>query len=79
MEYFLQRFPGTKVQMAGSEPLIKEADPHITKIAIEARMYDKDGPKKICKKDQLYTIYQSVHITYFITMIKHKERGVFDC
>ena len=31
-------FPGTKVQMAGSEPLIQEADPHITKLAIEARM-----------------------------------------
>ena len=32
------RFPGTKVQMALSEPLIQEADPHITKLAIEAGM-----------------------------------------
>ena len=32
------RFPDTKVQMAGSEPLIQEADPHITKFAMEARM-----------------------------------------
>ena len=32
--------------MAGSEPLIQEADRHITKLAIEAQMYDKDGPKK---------------------------------
>ena len=32
------QFPGTKVQMAGSELLIQEADPHITKLAIEARM-----------------------------------------
>ena len=32
------RFPGKKVQMAGSEPLIQEADPRITKLAIETRM-----------------------------------------
>ena len=32
--------------MAGSEPLIQEADPHITKLAIEARKKDKDGPSK---------------------------------
>ena len=32
------RFPGTKVKMAGSEPLIKEADPHITKLEKEAWM-----------------------------------------
>ena len=32
--------------MAGSEPLIQEASPHITKLAIEARMKDKDGQKK---------------------------------
>ena len=31
-------FPGTKVQMARSKPLIHEADPHITKLAMEARM-----------------------------------------
>ena len=35
--------------MAGSEPLIQEADPHIMKLAIEARMKDKDGPNKINK------------------------------
>ena len=34
------------LKMAGSEPLIQEADRHITKLAIEAQMYDKDGPKK---------------------------------
>ena len=34
-------FPGTKVQMAWSEPLIQEADPHITKLTIETRMQDK--------------------------------------
>ena len=28
-------FPGTKVKMAGSEPLIQEADPHITKLTVE--------------------------------------------
>ena len=32
------RFPGTKVQMAGSEALIQEVDPHITKLAIEVQM-----------------------------------------
>ena len=46
-------FPGTKVQMAGSEPLIQEADPHITKIAIEAQMKDKDGPNKKIKNAAL--------------------------
>ena len=40
------RFPGTKVQMARSEPLIQEADPHIMKLALEARMKNKDGPNK---------------------------------
>ena len=34
-----------QVKTAGSEPLFQEADPHILKLAIEARMYDKDGPK----------------------------------
>ena len=29
-----------------SEPLIQEADPHITKLAIEAQIEDKDDPKK---------------------------------
>ena len=38
--------------MAGFEPLIQEADPHTTKLAIEAGMYDKDGPnKKSLKKN----------------------------
>ena len=32
------RFPGSKVKMAGSEPLIQEAYPHITKLTIGARM-----------------------------------------
>ena len=45
LKKYPSKFPGTKVQMAGSEPLIQEADPHITKLAIEAQMKDKDGPK----------------------------------
>ena len=32
------QFPGTKDQMAGSEPLFQELDTHIIKLAIEARM-----------------------------------------
>ena len=44
---------GKKVQMAGSEQLIQEANPHITKLAIEARMKDKDGPKNKQKKQQV--------------------------
>ena len=32
--------------MAGSEPSIQEADPHITKLAIGARMKDKMVQKK---------------------------------
>ena len=32
--------------MAGSEPLIPEADPHNMKLALGARMSDKDGPNK---------------------------------
>ena len=32
--------------MAGSEPPIQEADPHITKLAIGARMKDKMVQKK---------------------------------
>ena len=32
--------------MAGSEPQIQEADPHIMKFAIEARMLDKMVQKK---------------------------------
>ena len=32
--------------MAGSEPLIQEADPHITKLALGARMSDKMVQKK---------------------------------
>ena len=43
------RFPGTKVQMAGSEPLIQEADPHITKACNRSSDVDKDGPTT--KKD----------------------------
>ena len=31
-------FLGQKVQMAGSEPLIQEADPHITILATEAQI-----------------------------------------
>ena len=34
----LSWFPGTKVKKTGSEPLIQEADPHIMKLAIGARM-----------------------------------------
>ena len=33
------------VQMAWSEPLFQEEDPHITKLAIETGLYDKYGPK----------------------------------
>ena len=44
------QFPGTG-QTAWSEPLFQEADPHITKLAIEARMKEKDGPKKNKKKN----------------------------
>ena len=43
----MQRFPGTKVNIAGSEPLIQEADPHITKLTVELGCRIKDGPKKI--------------------------------
>ena len=50
------RFPGTKVKMAGSEaePLIQEADPHISKLAIEAWMQDKDGPNRFKKTTQVH-------------------------
>ena len=39
-------FPDTKIQIAGSEPLIREADPPITKFNVELKMADKDGPNK---------------------------------
>ena len=31
------QLPGTKVNMAGSEPLFQEADPYITKLTVELR------------------------------------------
>ena len=46
MQRYLIMVSWRKGLMAGSEPLIKEADPHITKLAIGARIWDKVGPKK---------------------------------
>ena len=40
-------FLAQKVQMAGSEPLIQGADPHITKLANRSSDVGKDGSKKI--------------------------------
>ena len=40
-----------QVKMARSEPLFQEADPHITKLVIEARMKDKDGPIKKIRRN----------------------------
>ena len=39
-----------KMLMARSEPLIQEADPHITKLAVGPQMKDKDGPNKKTNK-----------------------------
>ena len=58
--------------MAGSEPLIREADPHIMKLAIEARMQDKDGPpKKNLLAKPIYVIRKrEVHTTAYNQELK---------
>ena len=40
-------FLAQRFKMARSEPLIQEADPHITKLANISSDVGKDGPKKI--------------------------------
>ena len=47
--------------MAGSEPLIQEADPPITKLEVELEMAEKDGPppkKKQKKPSSLFQLTQ---------------------
>ena len=48
-----------------SEPLIQEADPHIMKLAIEARMQDKDGQKK----SSLTNIFLNLKLAKFVLNI----------
>ena len=60
----LHGFLAQKVQLAGSEPLIQEADPHITKLANRSSDVGTDGPNKKIKKGSTLPISCSAELNY---------------